>query len=79
VLRGTFGLKREKVAGRWKRLHNEELHNLYVSQNIRSSKSRRIREGGTCSRHVRNEKFIQFFSENLKGRDHVEDLGVDGG
>jgi hypothetical protein len=32
VLRGIFGPKREKVAGSWRRLHNEELHNLYASR-----------------------------------------------
>jgi hypothetical protein len=34
VLRRIFGPKREEVAGGWKRLHNEELRNLYDSQNI---------------------------------------------
>jgi hypothetical protein len=44
VLRITFGLKREEVAGGWRRLHNEELHNLYTSSNIiRMIKSRRMR------------------------------------
>jgi len=28
VVRRIFGLKREEVAGGWRRLHNEELHNL---------------------------------------------------
>jgi hypothetical protein len=34
VLRRTFGPKRETVAGDWRRLHNEELHNWYTSTNI---------------------------------------------
>jgi hypothetical protein len=34
VLRRVFGLKREEVVGDWRRLHNEELHNLYASPNI---------------------------------------------
>jgi hypothetical protein len=39
-----FGPKREKMAGGWRRLHNEELHNLYVSPTIiRVIKSRRMR------------------------------------
>jgi hypothetical protein len=43
VLKGIFGPKREEVAGRWRRLHNEGLHNLYTAQNIfRMIKSRRI-------------------------------------
>jgi hypothetical protein len=29
-----FGSRREEVAGGWRRLHNEELHNLYASPNI---------------------------------------------
>jgi hypothetical protein len=31
VLRKIFCLKREEVVGGWRRLHNEELHNLYAS------------------------------------------------
>jgi len=39
-----FGPKREEDAGGWRRLHNEELHNLYTSPNfIRLIKSRRMR------------------------------------
>jgi hypothetical protein len=34
VLRRLFGHKREEVAGGWRTLHNEELHNLYASLNI---------------------------------------------
>jgi hypothetical protein len=29
VLRGIFGQKRDVVTGGWRKLHNEELHNLY--------------------------------------------------
>jgi hypothetical protein len=42
VLRRIFGPKREEVAGGWRRLHNEELHDLYASLNIRVIKSRRM-------------------------------------
>jgi hypothetical protein len=34
VLRRMFGPKREEMAGGWRRLHNEELPNLYGSSNI---------------------------------------------
>jgi hypothetical protein len=34
VLRGIFRPKREEVARGWRKLHNEELHNLFGSPNI---------------------------------------------
>jgi hypothetical protein len=44
VLRRIFESKREEVVEGWRRLHNEELHNLYASPNIiRVMKSRRIK------------------------------------
>jgi hypothetical protein len=32
VLRRIFGPKRDEVAGEWRKLHNEKLHNLYSPQ-----------------------------------------------
>jgi hypothetical protein len=44
VLRGIFGPKRDEVIGGWRKLHNEELHNLYGSPSIiKMIKSRRMR------------------------------------
>jgi hypothetical protein len=43
VLRRIFRSTREEVAGGWKRMHNEELHNRYTSPNIiRVIKPRRM-------------------------------------
>jgi hypothetical protein len=43
VLRRLFGPKWDEVTGDWRKLHNEELHNLYSSPDIiRMIKSRRI-------------------------------------
>jgi hypothetical protein len=47
VLRRIFGPKRDEVTGGWRKLHNEELHNLYSSPSIiRMIKSRRMRWAG---------------------------------
>jgi hypothetical protein len=44
VLRRIFGPKRDNVTGGWRKLHNEEVHNLYSSPSIiRMVKSRRMR------------------------------------
>jgi hypothetical protein len=47
VLGRIFGSKRDGVTGRWRKLHNEELRDLYTSPSIiRIMKSRRIRWAG---------------------------------
>jgi hypothetical protein len=51
VLRRRFEPKRDEVTGDWRKLHNEELHNLYSSPNIiRMIKSRRMRWAGHVAR-----------------------------
>ena len=51
VLRGIFGAKRDGVTGEWRKLHNEELNDLYCSPNIvRVIKSRRMRWVGHAAR-----------------------------
>jgi hypothetical protein len=51
VLRRIFGPKRDGVAGEWRKLHKEELHDLYSSPSIvRVIKSRRMRWAGHVAR-----------------------------
>jgi hypothetical protein len=49
--RRIFGPKRDEVTGEWRKLHNEELHDLYSSPSIIGIiKSRRIRWAGNVAR-----------------------------
>jgi hypothetical protein len=76
VLRRIFGPKREED-GSWRKLRNDELHNLYSSPNIvRVSKSRMMRWAGHLART--GEVLKGFWLGGPKGRDHWEDLGVGG-
>jgi hypothetical protein len=51
VLRKIFGPKRDEIIGGWRKLHNEELHNLYCSLSIiRIIKSRKMRWAGHVAR-----------------------------
>jgi len=51
VLRRIFGPRRDEVTGEWRRLHNEELNDLYCSHNIvRVIKWRRMRWAGHVAR-----------------------------
>jgi hypothetical protein len=51
VLRRVFGPKRDEVTGEWRKLHNEELSDLYSLPNVvRVVKSRRMRWAGHVTR-----------------------------
>jgi hypothetical protein len=68
-----------EVKGAWGKLHNEELRNLYFSPNdIKVIKSRRMRRAGMQHAWEKGQMLTKFWSENLKGRDHLENLGVHG-
>jgi hypothetical protein len=57
VLRKIFGPKRDEVVGGWRKLQNEELHNLYCSPSIITIiKSRRIRRAGHVTRIGKKKK-----------------------
>jgi hypothetical protein len=70
---------REKVAGCWKRLHNEELHNVWSTKYfILIVQVKENEMSGACSTNGRYEIYVQFWLENLKGRNHSEDHVIDG-
>jgi hypothetical protein len=71
VQRKIFGLKRDEVTGGWRKLHNEELRDLYSSPTIIGIiKSRRMRWAGHVARMVRRITRIGYWWESQRERDH---------
>jgi hypothetical protein len=69
VLRRIFGPKREELTGGWRKLHNEELHNLYSSPSIiRTIKSRRMRWAGHVARMREKRNAYRILVEMLEGK-----------
>ena len=73
------GLKRDEVTGEWRKLHNEELNDLYSSPNIVRVKSRKNGMCGACSAYRGGgEAYRGFWWGNLSERYHLGDPDVDG-
>jgi hypothetical protein len=68
-LRSIFGPKRDEVIGEWRKLHNEELHNLYSSQNIiKQIKSWIMRWAGHVARMGEERKVYKVLVEKPEGK-----------
>jgi hypothetical protein len=79
VLRRVFGPKRDEVTEDWRKLHNEELNNLYSSPSIvRVVKSRRMRWAGHVSRLGEERAVHRVLVGNLRARGRWGDPDVDG-
>jgi hypothetical protein len=61
VLRRIFGPKRDEITGEWRRLHNEELIDLYSSPNIVRVIKFENEMGGACSAYGGEERCVQGF------------------
>jgi hypothetical protein len=69
LLRRIFGPKRYEVTGGWRKLHNEELHNLYSAPSIiRMIKSRRMRWAGHVARNGENRNAYRILVGNPEGK-----------
>jgi hypothetical protein len=79
VLRRIFGPKRDEVISKWRRLHNDELNDLYSSLTICSGDQIDNNEmGGACSAYGGEGRCIQVLVGNLRERDHLENPGIEG-
>jgi hypothetical protein len=70
ALRRIFGSRKNEVIGGMRKLHNEELHNLYYTSNIiKMIKSRRMRWAGHIARLDRRGMHMGYCWESQKERD----------
>jgi hypothetical protein len=71
VLRRIFGPKRDGVTGGWRKLHNEELHNLYsLASIIRIIKSRRLRWVGHVAQMGEKRNVYRLLVGKPEGKNH---------
>jgi hypothetical protein len=69
VLRRIFGPKRDEVTGEWRKLHNEELRDLYsLPSIIRIIKSQRMRWAGHVARMGEKRKAYRLFVGKPEGK-----------
>jgi hypothetical protein len=70
MLRRIFVPKRDEVASGWRKLHNEELHNLYSTPSIiRMMKSRRMRWAGQVARMGGEDECIEDFGRKARRKE----------
>jgi hypothetical protein len=71
VVRRIFGSKRDEVTGEWRKLHNEELRDLYsLPSIIRIIKSSRVRWAGHVARMGEKRNAYRLSVESQRERDH---------
>ena len=79
MLRRIFERRRDEVTGEWRKLHNEELNDLYASPNvIRVIKSRRMRCAGQVARTGKTKDVYRVLVGKPEGKNHLGDPSVDG-
>jgi hypothetical protein len=69
LFKGTFGQKRDEVTGEWRKLHNEEIRDLYSSPStIKIMKSKRRRWAGYVVRIGERNVLYWLLARNPEGR-----------
>jgi hypothetical protein len=78
VLRRKFGPKRDEVTREWRKLHNEELHDLYPSPTIvQVIKSKRMRWTGRVTRMEERRGVYRVLVGKPEGKRQWLDPGID--
>jgi len=68
VLRRTFGPRKDEITGEWRRLHNEELNDLYSPNIVRVINSRRMRWAGHVAHMGEEKEVYRILVGNPEGR-----------
>ena len=78
-MKRIFGPRRDEVTVEWRKLHNEELNDLYYSPNIvRVITSRTVRWAEHLAPKVVSRDVHRVLVDKPAGKDHLEDTGADG-
>jgi hypothetical protein len=76
LLRRIFGPKRDEVTGEWRKLHNEELNDLYSSPNIvQVTELRRMRWAGHITRMGKSRGVYRVLVRKPEGKRTLGRLG----
>ena len=79
MLRRIFGAKRDEVTGEWRKLHNEELNDLYcLPNNFRLIKSRRMRWAGLVAHMEERRDVYRVLVGKPEGNRPLVEPDVDG-
>jgi hypothetical protein len=76
VLRRISGPKKDEVMGGWRKMHNEELHDLCSPRIIRMIKKEEMDR--PCSMHGERRKCVGYGMKSQRERDHLEDQDMGG-
>jgi hypothetical protein len=68
VLSKIYGHKADEITSEWRKLHNEDVYNLYSSPNM--IKLRATNTAETCDTHGKTRNVYRILIRNFNGRDH---------